>query len=285
MSVYFPFFLLTCYIAFFREQQKRHSSFDSSDSLKGKSMLVAAIMDIVTANCESADKVVFKPSLPGNAEMRDIAAAIEVIEEGGLHLDEVPGNDEDGNSEIKGIGIKVLGGTSVLGLTRSNGLVELMHLDNTQYESLRSTPKSTSFDKIDDSLSQASLSSAAIPGLWDDLHSQHIAVPFAAWALANWAMASEENRSHIQELDCDGNAVMTALIAPERSITNIHYFGANNLFRYQPYMNLLDTSVVTVITDESKRRKGRCKEEMIQLLQIIMIRYCTIKDRDRSERY
>ncbi|KAK1389392.1 Armadillo-like helical [Heracleum sosnowskyi] len=170
------------------KKQKRRSSFDSSDSLKGKSMLVAAIMDIVIANCESADKVVFKPSLPGNAEMRDIAAAIEVIEEGGLHLDEAPGSDEDGDSEIKGIGIKVLGGTSVLGLARN------------------------------DSLSQASLSSAAIPGLWDDLHSQHIAVPFAAWALANWAMASEANRSHIQELDCDGNAVMTALIAPERSV-------------------------------------------------------------------
>lgn len=200
------------------KKQKRRSSFDSSDSLKGKSMLVAAIMDIVTANCDSADKVVFKPSLPGNAEMRDIAAAIEVIEEGGLHLDEAPGSDEDGDSEIKGIGIKVLGGTSVLGLARSNGLVGLMRLDNTQFDSVRSTPKTTSFNKIDDSLSQASLSSAAVPGLWDDLHSQHIAVPFAAWALANWAMASEANRSHIQELDCDGNAVMTALIAPERSV-------------------------------------------------------------------
>ncbi|XP_074350274.1 uncharacterized protein LOC141689785 isoform X2 [Apium graveolens] len=160
------------------KKQKRRSSFDSSDSLK----------------------------------------AIEVLEEGGLHLDEAPGSDEDGDSEIKGIGIKVLGGTSVLGLARSNGLVDLMHLDNTQYESVRSTPKTTSFNKIDDSVSQASFSSAAIPGLWDDLHSQHIAVPFAAWALANWATASEANRSHIQELDCDGNAVMTALIAPERSV-------------------------------------------------------------------
>ncbi|WOH05983.1 hypothetical protein DCAR_0625406 [Daucus carota subsp. sativus] len=200
------------------KKQTRSSSFDNSDSLKGKSMLIAAIMDIVTANCESADKVVFKPSLPGNAEMRDIAAAIEVIEEGGLHLDEASGSDEDGDGKVKGIGMKVLGGTSVIGLARSNGLVELMHLDNAQYESIRSTPKTTSFNKIDDSLSQASLSSAAIPGLWDDLHSQHIAVPFAAWALANWAMASEANRSHIQELDCDGNAVMTALIAPERSV-------------------------------------------------------------------
>ena len=31
-------------------------------------------------------------------------------------------------------------------------------------------------------------------------------------------MASEVNRSHIQELDQDGHAVMTALVAPERSV-------------------------------------------------------------------
>lgn len=184
-------------------------------------MLVAAIMDIVTSNSESVDNVIFLPSLPGNAEMRDIAAAIEVIEEGGLHLDEANASneDDDGGTGLKGIGIKVLGGTTVVGLARSNGLVELSHYDTSHHESLRNSKKTVLLHKINDSsLSKASLSSAAVPGLWDDLHSQHIAVPFAAWALANWAMASEVNRSHIQELDRDGHAVMTALVAPERSV-------------------------------------------------------------------
>lgn len=54
------------------------------------------------------------------------------------------------------------------------------------------------------------------PGLWDDLQSRHVAVPLAAWALANWASASSSNRSKIAELDRDGHAVMTAIMAPER---------------------------------------------------------------------
>ncbi|KAK7252545.1 hypothetical protein RIF29_36566 [Crotalaria pallida] len=60
--------------------------------------------------------------------------------------------------------------------------------------------------------------SAVVPGLWDDLHCEHVAVPFATWALASWATASQLNRSHIQELDQDGNAIMSALMAPERSV-------------------------------------------------------------------
>ena len=48
----------------------------------------------------------------------------------------------------------------------------------------------------DGSLAHANLSSP-VPGLWADLRSQHVAVPFAAWALANWARASEVNRTHI----------------------------------------------------------------------------------------
>ncbi|KAA8528562.1 hypothetical protein F0562_035917 [Nyssa sinensis] len=198
-----------------RSKQSRRSSFDVSDSLKGRSMLVAAIMDIVTSNCDSLDKVSFKPSLSEHAEMRDIAAAIQVIEEGGMHLDEPHGTEEDeGDGKGKGIGIKILGGTTVLGLLRTDGLMELelsgaSHLDSGKY-----TPKNLLFNKINDSL----LAQAVVPGLWDDLHCEHVAVPFAAWALANWAMASEVNRSHIQELDGDGNAVMTALMAPERSV-------------------------------------------------------------------
>ncbi|GJX77246.1 armadillo-like helical domain-containing protein [Tanacetum coccineum] len=185
----------------------RRSSFDISDPSKGRSMLVAAIMDIVTSNCDNVDKIKLKPMLSGTATMRDIAAALQVVEEGGMQMDESPDNqdDDDGGTGLKGIGIKVLGGTTVVGFSRSNGSMGLE-------ESYKATPRIHPFNKLDNK------SPAVIPGLWDDLHSQHVAVPFAAWALANWAMASDANRSHIQELDRDGHAIMSALVAPERSV-------------------------------------------------------------------
>ncbi|ONL94351.1 alpha/beta-Hydrolases superfamily protein [Zea mays] len=62
------------------------------------------------------------------------------------------------------------------------------------------------------------LSSSAVPGLWDDLQREHVAVPFATWALANWAIASDLNRTLVQELDSDGHAVATALKAAERTV-------------------------------------------------------------------
>lgn len=175
-------------------------------------------MDIVTSNCDSLENLSFKPSLPGNAEMRDIAAAIQVIEEGGMHLDESNQDKEDGDAGMKGIGIKILGGTTVVGFSRMNGLMELGNSDSSRVESEWLAPKNVVQQNVDNSLSQSNLSSAVVPGLWDDLHCEHVAVPFAAWALANWAMSSDVNRSHIQELDEDGNAIMTALMAPERSV-------------------------------------------------------------------
>lgn len=180
---------------------------------------MASIMDVVTSNCDSLGKVSFNPSLPGNAETRDIAAAIEVIEEGSMHFDESKRNedDEDGGRGMRGIGIKIFGDTTVLGFSRT-GIMN-KDRDNTEMKSAREVPKTLSLlNKRDSSLSQTKLSSAVVPGLWDDLHCQHVAVPFAAWALANWAMASEENRSRIQDLDRDGQAVMAALTAPERSV-------------------------------------------------------------------
>ncbi|XP_021666471.2 uncharacterized protein LOC110654698 isoform X1 [Hevea brasiliensis] len=204
-----------------KKQNARRSSFDICDSLKGRSMLVAAIMDIVTSNCDSSlEKVSFKPSLPGNAETRDVAVAIEVIEEGGLHMDGPQENEDDDNGGrgMKGIGIKILEGTTVLGLTRNSGSTKLEHSSSGNVESFSQTPKTLSLLQKKDGLLAQNVSSAVVPGLWDDLHCQHVAVPFAAWALANWAMASEGNRSHIQELDQDGQAVMTALMAPERSV-------------------------------------------------------------------
>lgn len=206
------------------KKQSRHSSFDISDSLKGRSMLVAALMDIVTSNCDRLEKVSLKPLLPGNAEMRDIAAAIEVIEEGGMHLDESNGtedeDDDDGDIGIKGIGMKVLGGTQVVGLSRTNKeLIESEFSNGNRFGSANYSGVNLLFNKlIDSSLAKENVTSAVVPGLWDDLLGQHVAVPFAAWALANWAMASDVNRCHIQELDQDGHAVLTALTTAERSV-------------------------------------------------------------------
>ncbi|KAI3737082.1 hypothetical protein L2E82_27077 [Cichorium intybus] len=190
------------------KKQPRRSSFDLSDPSKGRSMLVAAIMDIVTSNCDNIDKIKFKPMLSKSAAMRDIAAALQVIEEGGMQMDEPPGSqdDDDGGTGLKGIGMEVLGGTTIVGLSTSNQSMKLEKSNPTH---------SPSFNKLNET---TSVNTTVIPGLWDDLHSQHVAVPFAAWALANWAMASDLNRSHIQELDFNGHAVMSALIAPERSV-------------------------------------------------------------------
>ncbi|CAL5205992.1 unnamed protein product [Lathyrus oleraceus] len=217
-----------------KTKSSRRSAFDVSDSLKGRSMLVAAIMDVVTSSCDNADSISFKPSLPGNAETRDIAAALQVIEEGGLHLDEPPDDDDDGGIGKKGIGIKILEGTTVLGLSRTRDAMELDNTDFDHEEQLNhgisttdfgpekplkcGTPTALVYHKFDDSVVKQNMSSVVVPGLWDDLHCEHVAVPFATWALANWATASQLNRSRIHELDQDGNAVLSALMAPERSV-------------------------------------------------------------------
>uniref|UniRef100_A0A7N0SXP7 Protein SERAC1 n=1 Tax=Kalanchoe fedtschenkoi TaxID=63787 RepID=A0A7N0SXP7_KALFE len=193
----------------------------SAAEIQGRSMLVTAIMDIVTSNCDAADKMSFQPSLSANAEMRDIAAAIQVIEEGSMHLEEWDESeeDDDGGKGIKGIGMKVLGGTTILGLSRTSGVMKLTQSHNDYSGSIEENLGDLVYHKKKNgSVAQTNFSSSVIPGLWDDLHCQHVAVPFAAWALANWAVASDMNRLHIQELDQDGQVVMSALMAPERSV-------------------------------------------------------------------
>ncbi|XP_020090531.1 uncharacterized protein LOC109711739 isoform X2 [Ananas comosus] len=206
--------LLRFIFSFQPKKPKKHfklSSLDGSDHSKGRSMLVAALMDIVTSNCDNVDYSSFRPLLPGNADMRDIATAIEVVEQGGMHFDDHNGSDdgENGDRGVKGIGIKILGGTTVLGFSQPKDDLEVHTSITTP---LTFEEKATSPAKVE------KLNSATVPGLWDDLQREYVAVPFAAWALANWALASDTNRSHIQELDSDGNAVMTALAAPERTV-------------------------------------------------------------------
>ncbi|KAF0911254.1 hypothetical protein E2562_008014 [Oryza meyeriana var. granulata] len=194
-----------------------YSSFNVSDHSKGRSMLVAALMDIITSNCDNADYSSFQPLLPSDADTRDIAAAIEVIEQGGMHFDfHDDNNSDDGDSGLKGIGIKVLGGTAVLGFSREINSLEADNSDDGIVGASNSTILMQ--ETVIDSPLVEKLSSAAVPGLWDDLQREHVAVPFATWALANWAIASDLNRSRIQELDSDGHAVTTALKAPERTV-------------------------------------------------------------------
>lgn len=182
-------------------------------------MLVAALMDIITSNCDNADYSSFKPLLPADADTRDIATAIEVIEQGGMHFDDHEDNSSnDGDSGLKGIGIKVLGGTTVLGFSRGNNSLEL---DNSDYDTM-DVSYDSSRSVVEQSTAESpllrKLSSSAVPGLWDDLQREHVAVPFATWALANWAIASDLNRTLVQELDSDGHAVATALKAAERTV-------------------------------------------------------------------
>ncbi|XP_078444106.1 alpha/beta-Hydrolases superfamily protein [Wolffia australiana] len=197
-----------------RSKKFNHRPLDGLDIFKGRSMLVASIMDIVTSNCENLGRVSFRPSLPGNADIQDIAAALEVIEEGGMHVyghdhsgddDNDDDDDDDGGTGIRSIGLKILGGPTVLGFSRKDDPLVLGHslvLQEKQASSLRSQHSDV----------------FSVPGLWDDLQREHIAVPFAMWAIANWAMASKHNRSCIHELDSDGRAVLSALTARERTV-------------------------------------------------------------------
>ncbi|MQL71468.1 hypothetical protein Taro_003791 [Colocasia esculenta] len=204
------------------KKKLQNGSPDVHVTSKGRSMLVAAIMDLITSNCDNIDLASIQPSLPGHADIEDIAAAIEVIEEGNMHFDEPHRNedeDDDGDRGIRGIGIKVLGGATVLGFSKNNDLLEVGHSDAGRSSSLKYIPDNMTWqEKQGNSLKLRGLNSLSVPGLWDDLQRDHVAVPFAAWALANWAMASKHNRSHIQELDSDGHAVMTTLTAPERTV-------------------------------------------------------------------
>jgi protein SERAC1 len=182
-------------------------------------MLVAALMDIITSNCDNVDYLSFQPLLPADADIRDIAVAIEVIEQGGMHLDDHDDNSSnDGDSRLKGIGIKVLGGTTILGFSRANNSLNLDNSDDGTLKLSHNGRRWVVHKATNESPLVEKVSSSAVPGLWDDLQREHVAVPFATWALANWAIASDLNRTRIQELDSDGHAVATALKAPERTV-------------------------------------------------------------------
>ncbi|KAK8970853.1 hypothetical protein KSP40_PGU010016 [Platanthera guangdongensis] len=202
------------------KKQFRNTSSEKADLWRGGSMLVAVLMDIVTSSCDNIDDSTCRLYLPGNADMRDISAALEVIEIGGVHFDDNSGNkdSDDGSPGIKGIGIKILGGTTILGLSRDDNRWSSEAIDG-HWDSTAFLTKHVELqEKTCNSPRSGTIVSSVVPGLWDDLQREHVAVPFAAWALANWALASQCNRSYIQELDRDGQAVMIALTAAERTV-------------------------------------------------------------------
>ncbi|BBM98694.1 protein SERAC1 [Marchantia polymorpha subsp. ruderalis] len=227
----------------FQDWSKGQALHIASEGSRGRSMLVTAIMDLITSSCD-AEVASVRPKLPESADPEDIAAALQVVKDGGWHGDDQNSKDSDspgktGNNRkgVHGIGIRVLGGTGVLGVQREQ---YSLSLSEKFYSSLMEKLKefwiprtllftsngnsSTAFSDKSQRRSwggqkvAASERSRAKYGLWDDLQGRHITVPLAAWALANWAQASAGNRAKILELDGDGEALLAAVLAPEKTV-------------------------------------------------------------------
>lgn len=182
----------------------------------------------------------------GKADPADVAAVLQVVE-GGWLLDDGEGSgDSDGNDRggLRGIGIPVLGGTEIVGVQRTavnlrqeipstyfdkimasfstslwpqkqhlTSNVGWAHGENGEFQPIESKGNASGIRRKTQS---DSLSSSY--GLWDDLPGRFVAVPLAAWALATWAQASNENRSIIKGIDKQGDALLAAVVAPERSV-------------------------------------------------------------------
>ncbi|KAG8097128.1 hypothetical protein GUJ93_ZPchr0013g37236 [Zizania palustris] len=161
-------------------------------------------MDMITSNCDNAEYSSFQPLLPSDADTRDVVAAIEVIEQGGMHFDDHDDNNSDGG--LKGIGIKILGGTTVLGSSREINSLELHNSDDDSQGVTLNSRILMQETAVDSPLVEK-LSSAAVTGLWDDSQREHVAVPFVCYL----AIALDLNRPRIQELDSDGHTVTTSL--------------------------------------------------------------------------
>lgn len=219
-------------------KHKKLQVFHENDNRsRGKRMLVAAMMDIITSSCESGDNIGIQPKLSGSADRRDIAAALKIIKEGGLYLDEGLDDDEGSGEDrggLQGIGIEVLGGTGMAGVQKleqhvlcSMGLAQnfLSAFGGGLATRWRPSQYWQGFvNSRSDFLTAGPFNprelkeSTSGHGLWDDLQGRYVAVPFAAWAIANWAQASRSNCVKIAELDKDGDAIMAAVLAPERTV-------------------------------------------------------------------
>ncbi|CAM6099282.1 unnamed protein product [Calypogeia fissa] len=214
----------------------------------GRSMLVTAIVDLITSSCDAEDGSGVKPMLPGNADPADIEAALQVVKDGGWLLDEQGRNDGESAGKAAndkggahGIGIRVKGGTSIIGIQRilSRGLLGNLYGDisldglTQPLSGMRTNESCVTREQTHASLLHNNISprqdwvaqrtvfseySLKNFGLWDDLQGQHITVPLAAWALAMWARASNANRAKIAELDHNGEALLVAVLAHEKTV-------------------------------------------------------------------
>lgn len=182
----------------------------------------------------------------GKADPADVAAVLQVVEGGWMVDDDEGSGDKDDKDRggMKGLGIRVLGGIEIVGVQRMaanlrqllpyNHFDKIMDLftaslwphkqhltthlgwasgENSEFQPLDSAGNASSTRR-----KQSSDSLSSSYGLWDDLPGRFVAVPLAAWALATWAQSSSENRSTIKGIDKDGDALLAAVSAPERSV-------------------------------------------------------------------
>lgn len=146
---------------------------------RGRSMLVAALMDIITSSCDVGGGPALK--LPENAQSEDIASALQLLREGGPLL-----NEEKTSEVIHAIKADRQGGGG--------------------FRDQKWTKKGQQHGRW------------IKFGLWDDLQGPQVYVPLAAWALGAWAQASTSNCEKIADLDTNGESLLTALQAPERTV-------------------------------------------------------------------
>jgi hypothetical protein len=183
-------------------------------------------------------------SYTGKADPADVAAVLQVVEGGWVVDDDEGSGDKDGNDRgsMQGLGIRVLGGIEIVGVQRMEANLRQQipyfekimesftaslwpqkqhltthlgwgHGENREFQPVESTGNAAGIRR---KASSDSLSSSY--GLWDDLPGRFVAVPLAAWALATWAQSSSENRSTIKGIDKEGDALLAAVVAPERSV-------------------------------------------------------------------
>lgn len=167
-----------------------------------------------------------------------MAAVLQVVEGGWLVDDDEEPGDSDGNDRggLRGIGLPVLGGTEIVSVQNTSANLsqqepyfdKIMSTFTTQRQHLNTgwaDGENREFHPIESKSNAPGIrgkkqsdSMNSSYGLWDDLPGRFVAVPLAAWALATWAQASNENRSIIKCIDKDGDALLAAVVAPERSV-------------------------------------------------------------------
>ena len=209
---------------------------ENNSRTRGRSMLVAAIMDIITSSCETVNMDGIQPKLSRNADVKDVSAALKVLQEGGLHLDE--GQDDSrfkghDNSTMNGVGGTIVEEKTLVddqndqtNQTDKNDQKSYIwtlyaYWGNKWWNSNKDSEGSGPKDKLlglNATDPKDLKGRMKIHGLWDDLQGKYVAVPLAAWAIATWAHTSSANCEKIVELDKNGDGISAAIMAPERTV-------------------------------------------------------------------